>query len=600
MDIHFIMVVSIQRRIRLGVLALVLSVAGFVILAQQTTAIGQGDAGVYAEAIQHANIRSGPGVDYATLGEILAGTKYPIVGRSAHYPWYLITLPTNIQGWVFKDIVKVTGDINSVPISEAILNTAIPSLSPTMTVAAISTSFANPQSSPQIPPTAVHSPAPATARQPVPESSVYAEAIDSSNVRYGPGLNFPPIARINKGELYPVLRTHSLYPWIEISLGQGVSRKRGWVFKANVTVTGNLNNLPSTGATDFGYPTLTPTQPMVVTSLPPWTVTPNASTKGKLSSLSNDIYNYLLNQQFVPGTDKQGSAFLMDLSTGEHFSLNPGIAYSGMSLIKIPILVSLYRKLTGVPTREQASLIGGMMVCSENSASNGVLRFLGDGDVYKGSAYVTETMQMLGLKNTFLVGPLAEGKVDPNAPKPTTAPVSTIKTNADQFSTDPDLFNQSTPDDLGWLLTGVYQCAIDGSGPLNATFPGTYNETKCRQMIRAMRADDIPALIRAGVPENIPVAHKHGWVDETHGDAAQVTTPGGDYVLVIELHNKHWLNYDESFPVIAEISRVVYNTYNPTAKLAQTNTKSVPFCSLDTIDPKLFTDLQASSLPPIR
>src|SRR5205807_3282350 len=95
---------------------------------------------------------------------------------------------------------------------------------------------------------------------------------------------------------------------------------------------------------------------MVVTSIPPW---PNASPPATginemLAKLSGDIYSYLLKQKFEPGTEQQASVFLMDVRSGQAFSLNPGIAYSGMSLIKIPILVALYRHLAGTPTEIQA------------------------------------------------------------------------------------------------------------------------------------------------------------------------------------------------------------------------------------------------------
>lgn len=105
-------------------------------------------------------------------------------------------------------------------------------------------------------------------------------------------------------------------------------------------------------------------------------------------------------------------------------------------------------------------------------------------------------------------------------------------------------------------------------------------------------------MIEAGVPADIPVAHKHGWINDTHGDAAYVSTPGGDYILVVMLHNKTWLNYENSFPVIAEISRMTYNAYNPARLLDKTHTQPVPDCS--GVPPEALAVLQASNLPPIR
>ncbi len=431
-------------------------------------------------------------------------------------------------------------------------------------------------------------------------NSVYVEALDWLNVRFGPDIHFSRIGAIEKGDRYTVLRRTASSSWIEINYPQFVGR-RGWVYRAAVTVTGSLDDVPIADADNpsADYPTLTPTPPMVMTSVPDWTVTPIDVLANRLDRLSNDIYQYLLSRQFEPGTEKVGSVFVMDLQTGERYSINPGIAYSGMSLIKLPILVALYRKIGTIPTYEQARQMALMIICSENNASNELLSLLGDGDMLSGAAYVTDTLQALGLQDTYLAGPFAVNSSGIN-PTATLPPLVGRQTTADQVSTTPDQLNQATPADLGWLLSDIYQCALDGTGPLVATFPDTMSTQKCRAILRILSADDIPAMLRAGVPPGIQVAHKHGWVDEVHGDAGIVFTSGGDYVLVVLLRNKRWLNFEDSFPTIAEISRMVYNTYNPADPLDQTHTDPVPECGLGSIDPQLFIDLRSGSLPPIR
>ncbi len=429
-------------------------------------------------------------------------------------------------------------------------------------------------------------------------SRVSIEAIDWLYVRYGPGLAYPRIGTISKGTHYPVLRRNAQSTWLEIGYPMLVG-ERGWIFRGGVTIDGNLDETPVTSATDFGYPTLTPTPVRVVTSVPPWTVTPAIALQNRLKPLSDEIYRYLVGKGFEPGTEKVGSVFLMDLQTGEPYSINPGFAYSGMSLIKLPILVAFYRKIAAIPTLSQAQMLGLMIVCSENASADQLLTFLGDGDAVRGAAYVTETVGAIGLKDTFLAGPLVVMTAS-NAPSPTPPPIVSRQTSADQVATRPDPFNQTTPADLGWLLAAIYQCALDGTGPLPSVFPGALDTQKCRAILRTLRADDIPAMLRAGVPDGIPVAHKHGWVDEVHGDAGIVFTPGGDYVLVIMLRNRTWLDYTESFPAIAEISRRVYNVFNPADTVAQMHTQPIPSCSLGSIDPQLFPDLRAGALPPIR
>jgi beta-lactamase class A len=82
-----------------------------------------------------------------------------------------------------------------------------------------------------------------------------------------------------------------------------------------------------------------------------------------------------------------------------------------------------------------------------------------------------------------------------------------------------------------------------------------------------MSNNTVDALLKAGVPEDTRVAHKHGWINDTHGNAAVFFTPGGDYVIVMMLFQPEWLNFQESLPVIAEVSRQVYNYYNPEAPM---------------------------------
>jgi beta-lactamase class A len=215
----------------------------------------------------------------------------------------------------------------------------------------------------------------------------------------------------------------------------------------------------------------------------------------------------------------------------------------------------------------------------------------------RGTQYVTETMQLLGLKDTFLTRPFSLGKV-PGTPTPTPLPEDALKTDADQVSTEPDLYSQTTAVDLGWLLSGLYQCAMNGTGPIATTYSGDVTTMECRQIINAMHYNKIGSLSEAGVPLGTNIAHKHGWNDDTHGDAALVMTPGGDYVLVIMMHQKGWLASEESFPVAAEISRLTYNTFNLNTPLQEINLQTVPADC--TAPDQLIADFTRSELPSIK
>jgi beta-lactamase class A len=189
------------------------------------------------------------------------------------------------------------------------------------------------------------------------------------------------------------------------------------------------------------------------------------------------------------------------------------------------------------------------------------------------SAQTTNFLHDLGLTKTFIVAPYV---IDPENPLQPTIPIILPTTEADQHSAEPDPSNQVTVDEMGWLLSGIYQCAFADGGPLLERFGASFTSGECRQMLYLMSNNTIGELIEAGVPAGTRVAHKHGWINDTHGDAGVVFTPGGNYVLVMTLYNPTWLDFGESFPLMAEISRTVYNHYNADAPMPEIERKQVP------------------------
>jgi hypothetical protein len=121
---------------------------------------------------------------------------------------------------------------------------------------------------------------------------------------------------------------------------------------------------------------------------------------------------------------------------------------------------------------------------------------------------------------------------------------------------------QSTAEEIGTLLSMIYQCS-KGGGALIAVYPDEITPGECQAIIDLMILNEEGNLIRYGVPEGIPVSHKHGWAQGTHADAGIVLSPGGDFVIVEYLHQPGgWLVADESFPILREIARATYNYFN--------------------------------------
>ena len=248
------------------------------------------------------------------------------------------------------------------------------------------------------------------------------------------------------------------------------------------------------------------------------------------------------------------SVYVKDLTTGEELAINAGVAYAGMSILKIAIMVETYRYLDGPPDQDTTKILTETMTLSGNFTANLLLRYvIGDGDIYQGVRRLNESMRYLGLVNTFMAAPYDEDVLPQH--------IRTPANSRTDINTHPDPFMQTTPQDMGLLLEMIYQCA-NGGGTLIAAYPDQITPDECRAMLDMMSQNHIGSLIEAGVPEGTRVAHKHGWIGDTHGDAGIVFSPGGDYVLCMYLYHPDWLEWEVSSPIMADLSQAVYRYFN--------------------------------------
>ncbi len=269
------------------------------------------------------------------------------------------------------------------------------------------------------------------------------------------------------------------------------------------------------------------------------------------------------------GFDGLAGIYLLDLQTADeiHFvyetgnflSTEPDVAFTAASIIKIPIMVSIFERVGENVDAETIKLIEDMIELSGNDPADWVMQRIIDQNL--GPLAVTEDMLELGLENTFLAGHFYFGA-------PLLVAYETPANQRLDINTNPDLYNQTTPSDIGMLLADIYQCAETGGGALIAIFGNALTQEECQTMLSFLLKNRIGALIEAGVPEGTQVAHKHGWVTNslgsinTIGDAGVVYTPGGNYVLVIFLYDREQLVWQPASVLIAEISQAIYNYYN--------------------------------------
>lgn len=291
---------------------------------------------------------------------------------------------------------------------------------------------------------------------------------------------------------------------------------------------------------------------------------------GKISPPRPSIQNLeILLQQMVESSAFDGAAevFVSDLQTGEevHFAYNmgmlvaPDIAFTAASTMKIPIMVSVARRLPDPMEAETQELVELMIERSENDPADRLMETVIDKTF--GPLEVTKDMQALGLPSTFLAGYFYPGA-------PLLQRFQTPGNQRTDVQASPDPYNQTTPAEMGMLLEDLYRCSENGGGSFAAAFPGEITQSECRQMISYLVLNKIAVLLQAGLPEGTRIAHKHGWIIENDGlmhtiaDAGLVYTPGGDYVITVFMYHPGQMLFDPANRMVAEISQAVYNYFN--------------------------------------
>ena len=243
---------------------------------------------------------------------------------------------------------------------------------------------------------------------------------------------------------------------------------------------------------------------------------------------------------------------------GENLPTKPDLAFTAASIIKIPIMVSAYRRIGEEPDTETVNLLVEMIEKSGNDPADWLMERVIDRT--NAPLEVTADMRALGLENTFLAGQFYPGA-------PLLAAIQTPANQRTDLNTDPDIYNQTTTSDIGMLLEDIYQCNQTGGGALMAAFPGEFTEAECQTMLTYLTRNNIGLLIEGGVPDGTQVAHKHGWVTyfgvmNTLGDAGIVYTPSGNYVLAIFVYESPELIWEPASELVASLSEAAYNYFN--------------------------------------
>jgi len=259
--------------------------------------------------------------------------------------------------------------------------------------------------------------------------------------------------------------------------------------------------------------------------------------------------------------------YLFDLQSSQEMSfayqlgefIQPGISFTAASTMKIPIMVSAFRRIEQPYPEEIINLMQLMIERSENDPADQLMETLLDRNL--GPLMVTDDLQALGLSNTFLAGYFYPGA-------PLLKKIDTPASQRPDIIIDQDNYNQTTPIEMGMLLRDLYTCSKTGGGTFAAVFPGEITQNECADMISYLIMNKIGVLIQAGLPDGTQFAHKHGWITEsdglihTIGDVGIVYSPGTNYILTVFLYDQNQLVWDKANLLIAQLSTAVYNYFN--------------------------------------
>lgn len=265
------------------------------------------------------------------------------------------------------------------------------------------------------------------------------------------------------------------------------------------------------------------------------------------------------------------SLFIRQVGSDEEAAIDPDIAFAGMSVLKIPIAMEVFRTRLGeTPDIETTRLLSETFALSSNFAANLLLRMIGGGavgDEWQGAPRMTETLQELGLPNTFMATPYDTERQT----RTIVTPANSDKT----WDTQPDSQRQTTAKDMGLMLEWIVQCS-QGGGTLLAAFPDQLTPVECQHILDAIALNVNHFLLESGVPPGARYAHKHGFVNSAHGDVGVFWGPAGPYIVSLFIYRPGWMEWELSTSIMADVSKAAWDYFTLVANGGQPPSVDAP------------------------
>ncbi len=256
----------------------------------------------------------------------------------------------------------------------------------------------------------------------------------------------------------------------------------------------------------------------------------------EMTTLKNNL-QYVINQY----PNLKAGIFIWDYQTNNYVSINSDIQVSAASIIKVPILVQMFKRIesgdldlyekfkmtsyyrTGGSgylqyrpegaVFEMNDLANYMIRTSDNTATNMILSAIG------GTEEMNNALRNWGFSKTY------------------------IKTWL------PDLYgtNVTTPRDMATIL-------------YNSDNPDFLSLENRSRIVEIMSKVKNTSLLKQGIPDSATLVHKTGDIGEMLGDVGIVTLPNGRRYIITVMVKRRWNDYSAR-TLINSVSSTVYNSF---------------------------------------
>ena len=265
-----------------------------------------------------------------------------------------------------------------------------------------------------------------------------------------------------------------------------------------------------------------------------------AMTPLRMGDRLNDLENSLklLNKKY---SNIDPAIFVWSIDNHNYASINSKKVYSAASIIKLPVLIQLYKSIEA----EQFGLKDKMYLTEYyRSSGSGNMQYSQAGNAY--SVYDLAKVMIQDSDNTatnMLMSKIGSMN-DINAALKNWG----IKhTHVQTWLPDLTGTNYTTAEDMAQML---YNISDDNNSFLNVNSQS--------DIINIMGKVKNVNLIKAGLPEGVDFVHKTGDIGTMLGDAGIVYLPSGQrYIVVILANRPH--NHPNGRTYIQEASKIIYN-----------------------------------------